>query len=468
MQRHEHALTLPARMARVAVVAPAAHLREALVALADAGTVELAGTPPSASGEALEALRRLERLDGDETPPPVVARDRPDIAELERIGAAQVLAGEVELTRRSATAVEHGSFAALVGWTPEDEFLHLSARLDSFGAAAVALPPPSWPEPPTLIARRPAATPFRPLVETYGPAPYADLDPTLFAAFAFVLMFGMMFGDVGHGLLLAALTLTLRFVPRVRLVSLRRIWPLPFAAGLSAALFGLAYGECFGPTGLVPRLWLDPVDDPGPLLAVALAVGTVLLAQSYVFGTVNRWREQGAQAAILAPTGIAGTCVFLGGGLAAAGWYLDARPLGIAGALTAAAGLALLATGFALEAGRGAVAVLQVAVETGDAIIRIATSAISFTRLGAFGLAHAALTAMVWQAAAAVWGGVTGTALAAVVFLAGNVVAFSLELLVAAIQTLRLEYYELFSRVFVRQGRAFSPWHIPLAEKEES
>jgi V/A-type H+-transporting ATPase subunit I len=455
-------------MARVAVVAPAARLRDALVAVADSGTVELAGAPPSASGEALEALRRLERLRGNATPPPLVARDRPDVAELERIGAADVLAGEVELVRRSATAVEHGSFAAFVGWTPEAEFRHLSERLVPLGAVAVELPRPAWPEPPTLIARRPVAKPFRPLVETYGPAKYADLDPTLFAAVSFVLMFGMMFGDAGHGLLLAGLGLALRFVRRGRLAPLRRIWPLPFAAGLSAALFGLAYGECFGPTGLVPRLWLDPMDDPGRLLAVGLAVGAVLLALSYAFGTLNRWREQGAVAAIVAPSGIAGTCVFLGGGIAAAGWYLHARPVAIVGAAVVVVGLVLLATGFAMEAGRGVVAVLQVGIEAADGLVRIVTSTISFARLGAFGLAHAALATIVWQAAGAVWGGAAGTAAAVVIFLAGNALAFSLELLVAGIQALRLEYYELFSRIFAGQGRAFAPWHIPLAEKEES
>jgi V/A-type H+/Na+-transporting ATPase subunit I len=53
---------------------------------------------------------------------------------------------------------------------------------------------------------------------------------------------------------------------------------------------------------------------------------------------------------------------------------------------------------------------------------------------------------------------------------AGTALAFGLEALVAAIQALRLEYYELFSRVFVTQGRLFRPWHVPTAisTKEES
>ena len=51
---------------------------------------------------------------------------------------------------------------------------------------------------------------------------------------------------------------------------------------------------------------------------------------------------------------------------------------------------------------------------------------------------------------------------AVVVFLVGNALAFALEGLVAAIQALRLEYYELFSRIFEGVGRPFRPWHVPL------
>jgi V/A-type H+-transporting ATPase subunit I len=94
---------------------------------------------------------------------------------------------------------------------------------------------------------------------------------------------------------------------------------------------------------------------------------------------------------------------------------------------------------------------------------------ISFTRLAAFGLTHAALGAIVWSAATAAWGGVIGSTVAVVAFLVGNVLAFSLEALVASIQALRLEYYELFSRIFAGEGHRFAPWHIPFAlGREES
>ena len=60
-------------------------------------------------------------------------------------------------------------------------------------------------------------------------------------------------------------------------------------------------------------------------------------------------------------------------------------------------------------------------------------------------------------------------AVAAAVFLIGNAVSFALEGLVAGVQALRLEYYELFSRIFTAEGHQFRPWHIPtLSTKETS
>ena len=157
----------------------------------------------------------------------------------------------------------------LVGWVPSEDLAGLTAALAAVGAAAVELPRPLLVEPPTLLRTRGLARRFAPLVRTYGAPRYADLDPTPFAALSFVFMFGMMFGDAGHGLLLAALGLALRWAtgPRAgarwrRLAPLRPLWPFAVAGGLVATVFGLLYGEAFGPTGIAPALWIKPLDHP--------------------------------------------------------------------------------------------------------------------------------------------------------------------------------------------------------------
>ena len=101
--------------------------------------------------------------------------------------------------------------------------------------------------------------------------------------------------------------------------------------------------------------------------------------------------------------------------------------------------------------------------------MRICSNLVSFARLAAFGLTHAALGLVIWQATTALWDrGPLGAVAGVAVFVAGTAVSFGLEGLVAAIQALRLEYYELFSRIFDGEGRPFRPWHIPFEPTEAS
>ena len=223
-------------------------------------------------------------------------------------------------------------------------------------------------------------------------------------------------------------------------------------------MFGLLYGECFGPTGLVPTLWLSPLDHPLTLLAGG-----------------GRHRGGHARGRLRARHGqpVAGRrldlCVVRAVGRRrnrrvprrghlAGGWYFQHGLLLAAGGSVALAGLALAAVGFLAEAGGGGAGGIQASVELFDLVVRLGSNVVSFTRLAAFGLTHAALGLLVWEGTRALWrhGGLF-TVPAVVVFAAGTALAFSLEALVAAIQALRLEYYELFSRVFVTQGRPFRP-----------
>jgi V/A-type H+/Na+-transporting ATPase subunit I len=461
-------LLLPVRMRRVALVAPRERLRDALVGIAELGTVELVGAVPAAEGEEVEALRRLERAQtGGHAGPACLRRSPEAVADMERSGEWSALAGEVELLRRAAMAHTRGSFAVLVGWTPRDAMSALDDRLAEAGGAAVELPVPAWADPPTLVAPSAAGRSFGQLVATYGVIPYADVDPLPFAAVSFVLMFAIMFGDVGHGLVLAALGAALGRWGGGRLQAYRRAWPLLVAAGLAAAVAGLLYGEAFGPTGLVPALWLHPVDEPGPLLVAALAVGVVMLSIGHVYGIVNRWREHGPGVAVLSQTGIAGLATLLGLATAGLGWYVGMEAALYAGLAVVAVSGVLLGIGFVIAAG-GGLGLLQAGIELLDAFLRTASNIVSFTRLAAFGIMHAALGAVVVAQAGAVWGGPVGSAVAVAIFVLGNLVAFSLELLVTGIQALRLEFYELFSRVFTGQGHPFAPWALPVTTKEES
>ncbi len=455
----------PVRMQRVALVAPTAALRDVLVRVADEGIVEV-DVPPAGAGESTGAAAgRLARAGAAAPDHAALTPYPPDLDALEEHGRDDLLAGEAQVEAAAQAAVVRGDVTGLAGWTAAADVPRLADRVAEAGGGVVPIAPPRGLDPPTLL--RPGGTvrrSFSPLVETYGTVPYADVDPTLLAGAAYAVMFGMMFGDVGHGALVVLAALLLRTGRPRALARFRRVWPTVAACGVAAMGFGLLYGEFFGPTGVVPVLWLAPLEEPVTLLGAALGVGGVLLGGAYVVGSVNRWREGGWAVALSAPTGLAGASLFVGLGVAVLGAVVGPSWLLGLGVVVALCGLLLTFLGLlAAAAGGPGARTAQALVELFDAVMRLGTNLASFARLAAFGLTHAALGLVVWNATTALWAGGGLLVLAAVVvFLVGNALAFALEALVAAVQALRLEYYELFSRVFTLEGRPFRPWHVPL------
>ncbi|MCU7729425.1 hypothetical protein ODJ79_37400 [Actinoplanes sp. KI2] len=448
-------------MSRVAVVAPDGRTREALLAIAGAGDVEL--DEPITNGEPEgSAAAALRRAGGAPAGPARLCAVPPDLDDLVTRGRTDLIAGEAELQRVAADAVDEAGVRVWTGWCPTGSVPALAARLARADASLAPLPRPAGVDPPTLLhAGTPLRESFAPLVRTYGTVPYADVDPTLLSGLAYVVMFGMMFADAGHGLILLLAALLLRFGRVKRLQRLRRHWPFVAGAGLASAAAGIAFGEFFGPTGVLPVLWLSPLDEPVQLLAAGVGLGAVLLAAAYLVGTVNRWREGGPRRSLYAPTGAAGAILFLGLATLAAGLYLGRWSIAGPGAVAALVALALCAAGLYAAAGGGAAGVAQTGVQLFDLVLRIGANVVSFARLAAFGLTHAALGALVWAGTVALWhhGGAAVAAAVAVLVL-GNALTFGLEALVAGVQALRLEYYELFSRVFELEGRPFHPWAL--------
>lgn len=412
----------PVQMKRVALVAPIERRRDLLVAVARNANVEL-DLPYSA---------------GD---------------------------GPEELDRAADSAIESGPTVGFVGWTPARELPALTEALARLGAAVVPLERPRGVQPPTMLTGPGAgrAGLSRTLVDTYGTVPYADVDPSRLAGMAYVVMFGMMFGDLGHGAILLLAGLVLRSGRIKRLASLKKTWLFVAGAGLTSMIFGALYGEAFGPTGLVPVLWLEPMANPIPLLVTALIFGAVLLAGAYALGTINRVREGGWAYALYSSSGAAGSVLFVAVGLLTWGIIAGLSPVVTIAVVLALAALGFIFVGFFVDAGGGGTGIVQAVIELVDTVIRLGSNVVSFARLAAFGLTHAALLTVVWTATTALWAPDWRALAAILVFVVGNVLTFALEALVAGVQALRLEYYELFSRIFQTEGRPFRAWAPDLA-----
>ncbi len=349
-------------------------------------------------------------------------------------------------------ARSQGVLAALQGWLP-------AGRID----AAQALLQQGMQQPFVLDVRRPLPKeyplvpippmqngllrPFASLVRQYGVPRFGEFDPTLLFALSFAIMFGMMFGDVGHGAVFVAFGLLLRH----QLGQFRIIF---YAAGAMAMFFGLLYGSIFGVEHWLHPLWIAPLSDPIFMLTVALGWGMAFLTLGSVIAISNRLLAGNTSSALFDPGGVFSLLLYwaLIGGL-----ITLVQGDGFNNVSSTVIGLSLiLLVGYQWhesDAPHGERA-LTVLIETFEIVNGYLASSLSFLRVAAFSLNHVALSMAVFTLADMLSGAGHW-----IMLLFGNLFIIVLEGVIVAIQTLRLEYYEGFSRYFYGDGQAFNPLH---------
>ena len=361
------------------------------------------------------------------------------------------------LAEAAATGVRgKGGLAALSGWVPKRQLDALRETLDArfHGRYWLDLSEPSpreIAEVPSLMRYPGWLRPFVPLVKSYGVPRYGELDPALPFALTYLLLFGAMFGDVGHGA--AILLLSVAFARRLG----RMAW-VGIAAGAVSMLFGLLYGSIFGYENIVEPLWLSPLHDPIRVLTIAVAFGVGFIVFTLLANAYNKGVAGHASEALFDSAGLAGLAFYLGAVGVLASWagVLDAaRPA----AMLAGLGLVVVAA-YKWHEARAALGerILVTLIETLETAINLFSNTLSFMRVAAFSLNHVALALAVFTLAHgldAVGHGVT--------VVLGNIVIIGLEGGIVAIQALRLMYFEGFSRFFSGDGRAFVPLRIEKA-----
>ena len=363
-------------------------------------------------------------------------------------------------------------FAALMtGWAPTADAPAVERGLrDATGsrcAVEAAVPDGGADdEVPVLLRPHRLLRPFIPLVEAYGLPRYRELDPTFFVAASYLLMFGMMFGDLGQGAALALAGWSARRWGRARKV--RETGTLVLCAGLSSAVFGVLYGSLFGlPQFKRYALWMDPFEgDLAALMLAGVGVGAAVIVLGLVLNIVNRFRRGDRLGALLEPFGLSGllfygSALFLasrGGAGLSAGPILLLTGLPVAGWLLKEP-IRRLITGRSGEDGFAA-AVVRSAVEAFESAVLYLANTISFVRLSAYAASHAALLAATFLVAEEVRRASGSPAAGILVVVLGNAAVVLLEGTVAAIQALRLEYYEFFGKFFSGEGRPFRPFSL--------
>lgn len=360
----------------------------------------------------------------------------------------------------------------VVGFIPkakEKEFCNLFD--DIVSVDCVAKPYDADPSlvPPVKLKNTRFAAPFEQFVNMYSLPSHKDIDPTGLFAFTYTMLFGIMFGDLGQGFLLALIGFILA---KWKKMNFGRI---AIRLGVSSMIFGTLYGSVFGYEEL-----LDPVYEAmgihflplkvfdgnvtNMLLLGAIAIGVILICTSIGINIYLGFRQKNYERAVFGHNGIAGLVFYLSAAFMILNmmvlqtnicniWYvlfLIVLPLLV---IFCRVPLSRLLQRRKDLFGEGiGEFFIENFFEVFEYVLSYLSNSMSFLRVGGFILSHAGMMAVVMSLSEMV-----GTAASPIVVILGNLFVMALEGLIVGIQVLRLEFYELFSRHFEGNGKPFEP-----------
>lgn len=373
----------------------------------------------------------------------------------------------------------------IVGWVPSATVSDLTAKLKKASPNIIIDTTPFKPghssqNVPVNLRNPGLLGKFEMLINTYSKPRYEEVDPTFMVAFTFPLLFGAMFGDSGQGVILALFGWLIASKKVAALRSMASLGPLIAVCGISSILFGLIYGSFFGKEGaenpltqafpfLHSLVLIEPLHNAIVILGIAVGVGVVVLSVGFLLNIYNAIRSQDMPRLLFDHRGLVGLVLYWSMiGLAAAS-FVPGFPIPVA--VFAITGLiGIIGVTFSevfkhmmeghhplVEGGIGMFAI-QAGVELFEVMISLFSNTLSFARVGGFALAHAGLSLAVYVIADLL-GAVPGIGflLYWVVAILGNLFIIGFEGMIVGIQTMRLHYYEFFSKFFTGGGASYEP-----------
>lgn len=364
-------------------------------------------------------------------------------------------------------------FYILCGWMSEKDAASFQNDIKNdsnvFCILGEELPDASK-QPPTKLKNFKLFKPFEMYVKMYGLPAYNELDPTWFVAITYSFIFGAMFGDVGQGL---CLFLGGLFLYKKKKMDLAGIIS---CAGVFSVFFGFMYGSFFGFEEVLEPIWLKPMTAMTTLplvgrlnvvfvVAIAFGMGIILLCM--IFNIINSIRTKDVEKTWFDSNAVAGL-VFYGAVVATIVLFMTGRKLPGTAVLIIMFGIPLILM-FLKEPltnlvkknpeilpadNKGPMFFVQSFFELFEVMLSYLSNTLSFLRVGAFAVSHAAMMEVVLMLAGAANGGTPNW----IVIILGNIFVSAMEGLIVGIQVLRLEYYELFSRFYHGNGREFRPF----------
>jgi V/A-type H+-transporting ATPase subunit I len=379
--------------------------------------------------------------------------------------------------------LQSGRLATIKGFIPELKFTELSDRLNKqlngkvvviknketttapaaeTSHEAVA---PTLIMPPTRISNNRFVRPFEEITKLYGTPKYNEIDPTPILAITFPILFGLMFGDLGHGLVLLIGGLTVGLLIKSN-KGIKNLCYIIAACGVAACVAGILFGEFFG-LPIFPPLMYSPFENVFNFLIFCIFIGVAQIMVGLAIEMGNYIINHRIADALL--TSLPKMGFFIGGIYIIYNYQLNF------GAWLSGPILAAIIPFIILVVGKPAyLAIAKPAkhpgehdemdnisnrlFEGGDLFSKLLGNTISYSRVLALLMAHWALMLVVYNIAELVGtGSILTMIIGTFIIIFGNIFVLGLEGLLVFIHTLRLHFYEWFSKFYMGTGTEFKP-----------
>lgn len=301
---------------------------------------------------------------------------------------------------------------------------------------------------------------FESITNLYGVPSYTELNPTPILAITFPFFFGLMFGDLGHGLMLAALGFIFYKYTR----SLSKIGIFLMICGIAGAIVGAAlYGEAFG-KHIGYHTVFSPGEDLMSLFKFSLYIGVAQISLGLALLVINNLiQKKRADAFLVNMPKLLLYLLFMyvvfHFGLNINQWFTGPIFYILVPAIFMLVGKPIWA--LIKHGGREFLSTFgEIGFEVFDTMIRFVSNTVSYLRIFAMVIAHIQLTAVFYILGAIAGGGMVGMVFSTIMAALGNVFVVLLEGILVLAQDLRLHFYEWFSKFYEDGGIRFSPFRL--------
>lgn len=376
---------------------------------------------------------------------------------------------------RSHVYSYHSNFI-LVGWVPaenEQDIHNALENIESIDIGVFDAKEEIKHKPPVKFKNNFFARPFEYYTDMYGTPNYGEIDPSGFLAFTYSLLFGIMFGDVGHGVLLFIAAM---FMYKVKGMELGR---LLIPCSVSSTIFGFVFGSVFGFEHLLDPMYnklfglhekpIEVMESQWTMTIIysAVGIGMALVIVAMCLNIYSSFKRKDIGNALFGVNGVCGLVFYS----AIVVWLVGSMMLSI-NVISPLYVILLIVLPLILVFLREPLSklvegdkdwkpenigsfIVDNFFELFEVCLSYVTNTMSFLRVGAFVLVHAGMMQVVFVLA-----GMFGSTGYIVTVILGNILVAVLEALLVGIQVLRLEYYEMFSRFYIGDGRPYKPVKI--------